>query len=153
MKSAKDTGFITELAVWLYIYGYTREAISVCDLFANEKFDGNYTLWSNIDHAYCLKVRILREMGKVKESQEIITFVNKYRHPELYINGVEWFTKTIDVNIQSNLDANSKARARSWRLLKLEEAIAHREAGKYPISSDILDKTIDELKEILSAEK
>ena len=65
----------------------------------------------------------------------------------------EWFTKTIDVNIQSNLDANSKARARSWRLLKLEEAIAHREAGKYPISSDILDKTIDELKEILSAEK
>ena len=58
---------------------------SVCDLFANEKFDGNYTLWSNIDHAYCLKVRILREMGKVKESQEIITFVNKYRHPELYI--------------------------------------------------------------------
>ena len=55
--------------------------------------------------------------------------------------------------IQSNRDANSKARARSWRLLKLEEAIAHREAGKYPISSDILDKTIDELKEILSAEK
>ena len=153
MKSAKDTGFITELAVWLYIYGYTREAISVCDLFANEKFDGNYTLWSNMDHAYCLKARILREMGKLKESQEIIKFVNKYRHPELYINGVEWFTKTIDVNIQSNLDANSKARARSWRLLKLEEAIAHREAGKYPISSDILDKTIDELKEILSAEK
>ena len=111
------------------------------------------TLWSNIDHAYCLNARILREMGKVKESQEIITFVNKYRHPELYINGVEWFTKTIDVNIQSNLDANSKARARSWRLLKLEEAIAHREAGKYPISSNILDKTIDELKEILSAEK
>ena len=36
---------------------------------------------------------------------------------------------------------------------RLEEAIAHREAGKYPISSDILDKTIDELKEILSAEK
>lgn len=32
---------------------------------------------------------------------------------------------------------------------RLEEAIAHREAGKYPISSDILDKTIDELKEIL----
>ena len=36
---------------------------------------------------------------------------------------------------------------------RLEEAIAHREARKYPISSDILDKTIDELKEILSAEK
>ena len=36
---------------------------------------------------------------------------------------------------------------------RLEEAIAHREAGKYPISSDILDKTIDELKEINTIEK
>lgn len=36
---------------------------------------------------------------------------------------------------------------------RLEKTIAHRETGKYPISSDILNKTIDELKEILSAEK
>ena len=36
---------------------------------------------------------------------------------------------------------------------RLEEAIAHWEAGKYPISSDNLDKTFDELKEKLSAEK
>ncbi len=55
MKSEKDTGFVTELAVWLYIYGYTKEAAAVCDLFANEEFDGNYTLWDNKDHAYCLE--------------------------------------------------------------------------------------------------
>ncbi len=96
MKSEKDTGFITELAIWLYIYGYEKEAISVCDLFINEKFNGNYTLWSNIDHAYCLKARILREQGNLHESQNIIKFVNQYRHPELYINGVEHFAKTLD---------------------------------------------------------
>ena len=67
MKSEKDTGFVTELAMWLYIYGYTKDAAAVCDLFANEEFDGNYTLWDNKDHAYCLKARILRENGELKE--------------------------------------------------------------------------------------
>ena len=110
---------------WLVCYSDT---ISVCDLFANEKFTGNYTLWSNIDHAYCLKSRILREHGNLNESQKIIKFVNQYRHPELYINGVEHFLKTLDINIQSNLDYNSKAGARGWRLLKFELAIAYREA-------------------------
>ena len=152
LKSEKDTGFITELAIWLYIYGYEKEAISVCDLFANEKFTGNYTLWSNIDHAYCLKARILREQGNLNESQKIIKFVNQYRHPELYINGVEHFLKTLDINIQSNLDYNSKAGARGWRLLKFELAIAYREAGKYPLPDEQLEEVIDELKSILSKE-
>lgn len=153
MKSEKDTGLVTELAIWLYIYGYNQEAISVCNIFKNEKFNGNYTLWSNIDHAYCLKARILREQGDLNESRNIIKFVNQYRHPELYINGVEWFTKTLDSNIQSNLDDNSKAGARSWRLLKLEMAIAYKEAGQYPIADDELEKIIIELKELLSHEK
>ncbi len=152
MKSEKDTGFITELAIWLYIYGYEKEAISVCDLFINEKFNGNYTLWSNIDHAYCLKARILREQGNLHESQNIIKFVNQYRHPELYINGVEHFAKTLDLNIQSNLNSNSKAGARSWRLLKLELAIAYKEAGEYPVSDEQLEDIIEELKNLLSSE-
>ena len=134
MKSEKDTGFVTELAVWLYIYGYTKEAAAVCDLFANEEFDGNYTLWDNKDHAHCLKARILRENGDLAESQKLINFVNQYRHPELYSNGVEWFAKTLDENIQTCLDYGSKAGARGWRLLKLEKAIAYREAGQYPLS-------------------
>lgn len=153
MKSEKDTGLVTELAIWLYIYGYNQEAISVCDIFKNEKFDGNYTLWGNIDHAYCLKARILREQGKLSESKSIIEFVNQYRHPELYKNGVKWFMETLDINIQSNLDANSKSAAKSWRLLKLEMAIPYKEAGQYPITDDELEKIIIELKELLFYEK
>ena len=106
MKSAKDTGLITELAIWLYVYDYKREAISVCDLFKNESFNGNYTLWDNIDHAWCLKARILREQGMLDESKKII-----------------------------------------------ELAIAYREAGKYPVSDDELERIIKELKDLLAKEK
>lgn len=116
MKSAKDTGLITELAM-------------------------------------CLKARILREQGDLNESKQIIEFVNQYRKPELYKNGVDWFLNTLDINIQSNLEENCKAGAKSWRLLKLELAIAYREAGKYPVSDDELEMIIKELKELLSKEK
>lgn len=106
MKSAKDTGLITELAIWLYVYDYKCEAVSVCDLFKNESFNGNYTLWDNIDHAWCLKARILREQGMLDESKKII-----------------------------------------------ELAIAYREAGKYPVSDDELERIIKELKDLLAKEK
>lgn len=153
MKSAKDTGWVTELAIWLYIYGYNQEAISVCDIFKNEKFSGNYTLWTNIDNAYCLKARILREQGNMSKSKEIIKYVNQHRHPELYKNGVDWFLNTLNTNIESNLNDNCKTGARSWRLLKLELAIANKEAGQYPVSDDELEIIIKGLKNLLAQEK
>lgn len=88
IKSAKDTGLTTELAIWLYIFGYDDEAIAVCELFKDIEFNGNYTLWDNIDHAYCLKARILRKQGKLEESKNIIEHVNEYRQPSLYPNTV-----------------------------------------------------------------
>lgn len=153
MKSAKDVGLITELAIWLYIYGYNQETISVCDLLKNEQFNGNYTLWSNIDSAYCLKARILREQGQLDECNKLIEFVNQYRHPELYENLVNWFMVTIENNIHSNLKDNSKSGVKRWRLIKFEKAIAYKEAGNFPIEDDVLEKIIIELKDILSKEK
>lgn len=55
----------------------------------------------------------------------------------------------MDINIESNLKNNSKVGAKSWRLLKLEKAIAYREAGQYPLLNDKLEKIIEELKKIL----
>ena len=153
MKSAKDVGFVTELAIWLYIYGYNQQAISVCDLLAKERFNGNYTLWNNIDSAYCLKARILREQGHFEECKNIIELVNQYRNPALYENLVNWFMETIDSNIQSNMNHNSKSGVRSWRLLKLEKAIAYKEAGYFPVEDSVLEKNIIELKDLLSQEK
>lgn len=152
-KSNNDLGNISELATWLYVYGYNKEAIEVCDIVKDVVFTGNYTLWSNIDESLCLKARILREQGNIKESLDIIQYVNQYRHPELYVNLVEWFTKTLDKNIESNLQYRSKARARQWRLLKLQTAIQYKEAGGFPLSDEYLEDVIKEMINILSKEK
>ncbi len=152
-KSANDVGFITELAVWLYVYGYYDEAIKVCDIARDIEFDGNYTLWQNFDSLYCIKARILRERGNKKEADEIIDFVNKYRKPELYKNVADHTLPLYDKNIQSNLERNSKAGAKSWRLVKLEILIAYKEAGGFPIPEKELEKMIEELIEILAQEK
>jgi len=47
LKSVKDTGIVTELALWLYIFGYMDYAILVVDILGSVKFDGNYTFWGN----------------------------------------------------------------------------------------------------------
>lgn len=112
MTSSKDIGYLVELAIWLYIYGYIQEALLVCRLFNNETFNGNYTLWDNIDHALCLEARILKEIKNEEERQKIIDFVNQYRYPELYKNGVDWFINTLDLNIHSSLEMNFKASVR-----------------------------------------
>lgn len=153
MNSSRDAENITNLALWLYVFGYNKEAIEVCDLFKDEEFDGNYTLWDRKDHAFCLKARILRQLGYMEESTKIIQFVNQYRHPELYKKDDEWFLHTLDRNIQSNLKDNCKAGARGWRLLKLEKAISYREVGNHPIPCEQLEEIIRELTEILSKEK
>lgn len=60
----------------------------------------------------------------------------------------------MDDNIRNSLvNNNSKAEARGWRLLKLEKAIAYREAGQYPLTDDELERIIAELKDVLSHEK
>lgn len=152
-KSTKDVGVIVDLALWLYLYGYYEESIAVCELVKDIEFNGNYTFWDCVDHLYCIKARILRERGEIEESKKLMNYVNQYRHPELYKNGIDHFTTTIDYNIQSNLKVNSKAGAKSWRLLKLEMAIAYREAGKFPVPDEELEKIIKNLIEILSQEK
>ncbi|MCC3868074.1 DUF6707 family protein [Terrisporobacter mayombei] len=152
-KSVKDTGNITELILRLYIYGYKNEALQVCALFDNIEFAGNYTIWNNIDAAYCIKARILREKGETSSASKIINFLNQYRFPHLYANGKEWFTKTLDVNIQSNLNDKRKADARAWRLVKFECAICYREVGGYPYSDEYLEDIIVDMINILSKEK
>lgn len=151
-KSSKDLNDVTELALWLYIYGFYDESIRVCDLIKDVPFTGNYTLWDNVDVALCIKARILREQGK-EESKEIIRLVNEHRHPELYINGLEWFTETLDKNIESNLKDNFKSAAREWRLIKLKFAIKYREAGEFPLSDEYFEDVIKELISILSKER
>ena len=153
-KSAKDLENLSALALWLYVYGYCDETITVCDLISDVEFNGNYTLWDHIDVMLCIKARILRERKDKSAAKTIITFVNQYRHPELYKNTLDWFNNTLDTNIKNAIEQfHSKSQEISWRLVKLECAIKYREAGKYPMFDMKLDKIIKEQIAVLSLEK
>lgn len=58
------------------------------------------------------------------------------------------------MNIKNAIEqSNSKASEISWREVKLENAIKYREAGKFPISDDELERVIDDQIEVLSKVK
>ena len=153
-KSVKDMKNLSGLVIWLYIYEMYDEIFNIVELIKDVKFTGNYTLWEEFDHIYCFKARILRESGKFQEAKEIIDFVNQYRFPHLYPNGLKWFNETLETNIRAAIEeAHSKSAEISWREVKLECAIKYREAGQYPMTDDELEKVIHEQIEILSKEK
>ena len=152
-KSERDLQNISTLATWLYIYGYYDEMIDVCDLLKNMTFNGNYNLWVNPDITMCLKSRVYREQGKVEQSKELIEKINEHRHPELYKNLVNWYTNTLNKNIEEELKDRPRSVAEGWRLCKLQNAIRYREAGKFPISDEELEKDIEELISILQQVK
>ena len=149
-KSSKDTGWVTELAVWLYVFGYYDYAIAVANLFDTVEFDGNYTLWENIKGARLLKARILRERGKTREAEEAVQTLLPYEHPKLYKNA----SKDLDLyarNIESNIEVGVSPQG--WQLVRLETAIKYRELKGFPMRPKVLEKIIAELIETLSEYK
>lgn len=153
-KSSKDMKNLSGLVIWLYVYKYYDEIISVCELIKNVEFTGNYTLWDEFDTMYCFKARVLRESGQIEASQEVIEYVNQYRNPHLYPNLIYWFQNTLELNIKNAVEqSNSKSMEISWREVKLENAIKYREAGQFPISDDDLEKIIGDQIEVLSKVK
>lgn len=148
-KSENDLRNISALATWLYIYGYYDEMIEVCDLLKDMTFTGNYNLWFNFDMVMCLKSRVFRERGLVKESQALIEKINEHRHPELYVNLVDSYERKMDINIAEELKNRPKSLAEGWRFSKLQFAIRFREAGKFPISDEKFENDIQELVSIL----
>lgn len=149
-RSTADLSNITELASWLYVYGYNDEAIAVCDLLKDLEFTGNYSLWDKADYTMCLKARILREQGQPAEREKLIYKVNEHRHPELYSNSVNWYRDTLNRNINSDSGINTKT---GWLLTKFMYAVRYREAGGHPIPDEEFDKDISELIEVLKEVK
>lgn len=127
--------------------------IEVCNLVKDMEFTGNYNIWFILDMTMCLKVRVLRERGLIKELQALIDKVNEYRHPELYANLVKGYEVNYDVSIAQELKNRPKSLAENSRFGKLQFAIRYREAGKFPISDEQFEKDIQELVSILSQVK
>lgn len=122
-KSANDLANITDLATWLYIYGYYEEAASVCDLLSEVEFNGNYNIWWQIEYSYCLKSRILREQCKDEESKMLSEIINRHRDPKLYGNLINWYRVTLNKNISSEEKDSPKNFGYVWRIIKIKHAI------------------------------
>ena len=137
-KSEKDTGLVTELAVLLYILDMYNEAIDVCDLLSDVEFTGNYTLWSNIEDARTLKIRILKEQNSNINTNIILNTIIPYLHPELYYNQVKCL-ELYDRNIKSTNYIG-------WKLLKLEKMIYYLEIPDFPIDRETTNEEIIKLK-------
>lgn len=149
LKSKGDLDNIIILATWLYIYGYKDDAVCVCDTLSDIVFNGNYDIWDRADYAFCLRARILREKGIEQERNELLWRVNEHRKPDLYPNSVDYYRKTINLNIESDDRSHPGKVNDFWRINKLIKAIKYREAGGYPVPDDELDKDIEELVSVL----
>lgn len=148
-KSKNDLSNISDLATWLYIYGYYEDAVRVCDLLSELEFSGNYDIWWHADYTMCLKARILRETNAIEDRTELLERVNEHRHPELYVNGINWYRITVNKNIQSDDNYSPKRINDGWRMAKLEHAIMYREAGGHPIPDEEFEADIKEIVDLL----
>ena len=148
-KSKGDLANVSTLAVWLYVYGYEKEAMDVCDILLPLEFTGNYDLWGHTDLALCLKARILREQGITEGREELLNKVNEHRDAELYQNNLKWYTDTVNRNIESDDAYHPGKIIPGWRMEKLRHAIRYREAGGYPLPDEVLEEDIGTLKEQL----
>lgn len=152
-KSTHDLGNITDLATWLYIYGYTDAAVNVCDFLKDFVFTGNYSLWSFADYSLCLKARILREQKSTEDREQLISKIQEHRHPELYVNLVDWYRVTLNKNIQNDDLYYPKKINCGWRLRKMCFAIQYKETGDFPISDEEFEADIKEIITLLKQVK
>lgn len=148
-KSKNDLANVTNLATWLYIYGYYEEAIAVCDLLSEIVFTGNYDIWCQVEYALCLKARILREQGILTGREQLLEKTNEHRDPTLYKNGVEWYRTTLNENIRGEVEDSPRTLGYGWRIIKIKNAIRYREAGGHPIPDEEFDNDIKEIVDIL----
>lgn len=153
IKSAKDVGHVTELVTVLYICNMFDDAIKVCDLLINIKFNGNYTLWDNVVNARLVKCRILRSFGKEDQASKIVEEIMAYENPNLWSNQLQSLT-LYDKNINEAKQRNSKKDTISWQLIKCEMMIRFAEIPAFPLDKVVLNDEIynltTELREKLS---
>lgn len=147
-SSERDLKNIADLATWLYIYEYYDEMLKVCDLLANMTFEDDYNIWAYPDLCMCLKSRVYKEKGLIKESQDIVKTINEHRHPELYINVANEF-EMMDFSISEELKNRPESLAAISRFGKLKFDITYKEAGKFPVPDEVFEEDIKNLISIL----
>ena len=144
LKSAKDVGYVTELIVVLYICNIFEDAIRVCELLNDFKFNGDYTLWDNVVNARLIKSRILQNLGKKEEAYQVVEEIMAHENNNLWNNQSQCLI-LYDRNIQDAKQRNSKKDILSWQLIKYEMMIRFAELPSFPLDKELLNDEIDKL--------
>lgn len=148
LTSAKDIGYVTELVTLLYICSMQEDAIKVCNLLNEVKFNGNYTLWDNVVNARLIQSRILRNLGQVGEARVLIEEIMVHELQKLWHNQLTCLD-LYDKNIKEAKERNSKKDIFSWQLIKYEMMIRFAELPDFPLNKVKLNAEICELTIVL----
>lgn len=162
---SSDVVNLCELAYWLYIYGYEKEALMVCEQSHIEDpipLKVNYNVWDFIIYIWGLEAYILKEQGFIDSSEKILNDIKRVRlipSSKIYdtVDKMEELNKTIanrltynDVTYKSHIDAGISPN--EYRFIALYKMIGYGITETYPelVNNNIkLQKDIEEYKQIL----
>lgn len=86
LQSKKDVEEVYQLAAYLFIFEEYTFCYSVCDIFRNVCFTGNYDVWHFIRQCRTMQSAILRMTGDNENADLIIDALLPHESSDLYIN-------------------------------------------------------------------
>ena len=130
-KSSRDLTNLSDLGMWLYIYGHTDQALKVCELAARVEFAGDFIIWTPVENLLLLGARIHREQGHKAEAD---TYAKRVAQP-MAVHGEALkrrlsFNWLSDKSIERCLQDNDLRAANEWRFSDLSSLFLMRELGK-----------------------
>ncbi|MCM1127539.1 MAG: hypothetical protein NC429_13840 [Lachnospiraceae bacterium] len=166
-NSGADMVNLTELAYWLFVYGYEEMAMRVCrysHIEDPQPMKVNYNVWDFILFIWGLEAYMYRKQGKESACQERIGAMDRvWSIPTRYYDTVEK-QRANNQGIRSRLTydiaisraeierSDSKFDANEWRFGALFDMIGYGVTGFYPQleeRKEELQKDIDEYINIL----
>ena len=64
LKSSRDLANLSDLGLWLYVYGYAEPALAVCEIANTIEFAGDFVVWTPVETLLLLGARLQRAQGR-----------------------------------------------------------------------------------------
>ncbi len=94
LKSMKDVGEIYELAAYLFVFGDYDLCYSVCSMFDEMCFCGDYGTWDSVSRCRTMQVAINRMNGNEAKATQVLNTILPYEAADLYNNAWNYTYKT-----------------------------------------------------------
>ena len=144
--SMQDAWNLNDLAYWLFIYDYKKEALSVAQFTHDIPFPGKsaFNVWSFILTLWGLEVHILKEIGNTKEAEIRIKAMDaiwmtpigvvdtKEKQEKNEYNRRSRFLYP-DILRSNQIESSTSTRdANEWRFIALKTMIGYSSTGLFP---------------------